>query len=55
VIQNTLMQESNLQTSAANGSMASTQETLAGQAKKKDIEDQENLIGSHISIERYLR
>jgi hypothetical protein len=55
VIQNTLLQESNLQTSAANGSTASTQETLAGQAKKKDIEEQENLIGNHMSIERYLK
>jgi hypothetical protein len=55
VIQNSLLQESNLQTSAANGSTASTQEMVAGQAKKKNIEDQDQLVGNLVTIERYLR
>jgi hypothetical protein len=54
VIQNSLLQESNLQSSAANGSTASTQETLAGQAKKKNIEEQDYLVGNLVDIERYL-
>ncbi len=55
VIQNSLLQESNLQTSAANGSTASTQEMISGQAKKKNIEEQDQLIGDLVSIERSLR
>jgi hypothetical protein len=55
VIQNSLLQESNLQTSAANGSTASTQEMVAGQAKRKTIEEQDQLIGDLVSIERSLR
>jgi hypothetical protein len=54
VIQNSLLQESNLQTSAANGSTASTQEMVAGQAKKKNIEEQDQLVGNLTDIERYL-
>jgi hypothetical protein len=55
VIQNSLLQESNLQTSAANGSTASTQEMVAGQAKKKNVEEQDHLVGDLVSIENYLR
>ena len=54
VIQNSLLQESNLQTSAANGSTASTQEMVAGQAKRKTIEDEDRLVGNLSGIERYL-
>jgi hypothetical protein len=54
VIQNSLLQESNLQTSAANGSTASTQAMISGQAKRKDIEDQQQMISNYSRIQRYI-
>jgi hypothetical protein len=54
VIQNSLTQESNLQMSAANGSNASTQETLAGKYKAEDARKQNDVVNSLGRIRNYV-
>jgi hypothetical protein len=53
VIQNSLTQESNLQMSAANGSNASTQETLAGRFRAEDARQQNETLSILGSIRNY--
>jgi hypothetical protein len=54
VIQNSLTQESNLQISAANGSNANTQETLAGKYKAEDARKQNEIVTGLGRIRNYV-
>ena len=54
VIQNSLTQESNLQAAAANGSNASTQETLAGKHKADEARKQNEIVTGLGRIRNYV-